>query len=404
MNNTLFLKSGSTYRVSNQASMDLHDVLPPGNYIIKIDPFENLYLESVAAFDLPPKLYGKVLQHTSRIINSFKDRPGSTGVLLTGEKGSGKTLLAKNVAMQLATEGVPTILINSPFRGDKFNKILQDITQPCVVFFDEFEKVYDEEEQEEILTLLDGVYTSKKLYVLTCNDKWQIDRHMRNRPGRIYYLLDFKGVDEEFIRMYCEENLKNLSHLTSLCTMAGMFSEFNFDMLKAVVEEMNRYNESPAEVLKMLNAKPEFEQGSKYDITLFDQGIPVTDFRPKMWSGNPLSETIVIQYEPMTGVIPPQSGNRKQLAKEMAAFSRTRSRARSLSRVNAPSDYDAAMDAAVGYDAEEDDDDSKSTRVVVSAKNLVTATMRNGQFSFQDNGITVTLTRSKEFTYSYLDV
>jgi SpoVK/Ycf46/Vps4 family AAA+-type ATPase len=101
-------------------------------------------------------MYGNTLRHTDRIINSFWKRPQQTGVLLNGEKGSGKTLLAKNISVELAKEGVPTIVINRDWTGDGFFKLLQDIDQPCVVLFDEFEKVYDREKQEEILTLLDA--------------------------------------------------------------------------------------------------------------------------------------------------------------------------------------------------------------------------------------------------------
>jgi hypothetical protein len=81
----------------------------------------------------------------------------------------------------MAKQGVPTIVINAPWCGDKFNTLIQSIQQPCIVMFDEFEKVYSSEEQEAMLTLLDGIYSSKKLFLLTSNDKWRVDSHMRNR-------------------------------------------------------------------------------------------------------------------------------------------------------------------------------------------------------------------------------
>jgi hypothetical protein len=185
-----FLKSGNIFRVSSKEAMDLHEQLPAGNYTVAVDPFGNFYLERIDDFEIPAKLYGNTLRHTNRIINTFWERPAQTGVLLNGEKGSGKTLLAKNISTQLATQGVPTIVINHDWAGDGFFKLLQDIEQPCVILFDEFEKVYDNEGQEKILTLLDGVFNSKKLYIMTVNDKWRVNSHMRNRPGRLFYLLD----------------------------------------------------------------------------------------------------------------------------------------------------------------------------------------------------------------------
>lgn len=288
---TLYMKNGINYRPASAESMDLLDSLPVGNYTVQMDPFENFFLQKIESFSLPSKLYGTTERHTKRIMGTFQDRSGSTGVMLTGEKGSGKSLLAKNLSVELAKEGVPTIVINAPWVGDKFFKFIQDIEQPCVVLFDEFEKVYDRGKQESILTLLDGVFGSKKLYIITCNDKWRVDEHMRNRPGRIYYMIDFKGLDGPFIEEYCNDNLINTQYIPKIVSIASLYSEFNFDMLKALVEEMNRFDEPPQEALELLNAKPEFDNGSLYSIDLVYEGVAIPTKKldsGESWKGNPL--------------------------------------------------------------------------------------------------------------------
>lgn len=296
-----FLKSGNNFRVSTKEAMDLHDFLPAGNYTVKFDQQSSqFYLEAIDAFEIRGKIYGDTLKNTDRILRTFKDRSASTGVMLTGEKGSGKTLLAKNIAATAVAEGIPTIVINAPWKGDGFNKFLQMIEQPTVILFDEFEKVYDREDQEHILTLLDGVFPSKKLFMLTCNDKWRVDQHMRNRPGRIFYMIDFKGLDANFIREYCEDNLNAKEHIDQIVSIAGTFDQFNFDMLKALVEDMNRYNETPQDVLRLLNAKPEFSGSSKYVVEfLQSDGIHISpDLIPnKEWGGNPLQEAPHIDFK-----------------------------------------------------------------------------------------------------------
>lgn len=355
-----FLKSGSTYRVATKESMDLHEKLPAGNYIINEDAFGNLFLEQVASFTMPKKTYGDLKTNSDRIIRTFESRDVSTGVMLNGEKGSGKTLLSKNISITLAKQGVPTLIINKAWHGDKFNKFLQDIHQPCVVLFDEFEKVYDKDEQEEILTLLDGVFGSKKLYILTCNDKWRVDFHMRNRPGRIYYMIDFTGLSIEFIEEYCQDNLKSKEHIPTICSITALFSEFNFDMLKALVEEMNRYDESPQDALRLLNAKPEYSNDSKYNVVLVVDGQQVDDrlVNPKVFKGNPLNNrTIEIGYHHVV-----------------------KSRKRG------------------------EDDDHEYREATFGSKSLVKVDAQTGQFVFQDKGSVLTLTKVKEEVFSYRDM
>jgi hypothetical protein len=295
---TYFLRSGNTYRVSDEAALDLHELLPAGNYIIKQDPVGNLYLEETDRFKPLSKYYGDCLKHSDRIHRTFRERPSSTGVMLTGEKGSGKTLLAKQLSILGYDLDIPTIVINNSWTGDAFNKFLADIDQPCIILFDEFEKVYDHHKQEAILTLLDGVFPSKKLFVLTCNDKWRIDQHMRNRPGRIFYMIDFKGLTSEFIIEYCNDNLIDKSYIDQITKIATLFTEFNFDMLKAMVEDMNRYGESPQEVMRLLNAKPEYDNRDQanFKVELFTESGHQVDPKflyTKTWNRNPLASNSI---------------------------------------------------------------------------------------------------------------
>lgn len=276
---TKFLRRANDFSLVDSKALNVHDELPAGNYVIKVDPQSGvMYLQMVDAFTHPKKLYGHTMQTANRIMTSFKDRPRGTGVLLSGEKGSGKTLLARTVCIEAAArDKIPTIIVNAPWKGDNFFTFLSAITQPCIILFDEFEKVYNTEdnEQDAILTLLDGVFPSKKLFLLTCNDRFGINQNMINRPGRIYYSMEFHGLEEDFIREYTQDNLKDKAHVDSIVRITALFSEFNFDMLQALIEEMNRYGETPTEALHILNVSPVYDYATYKTNVLLGNGKAV---------------------------------------------------------------------------------------------------------------------------------
>jgi hypothetical protein len=297
--------------------------------------------------------------------------------MLVGEKGSGKTLLSKNICVEMAKQNVPTIVINAPWCGDKFNTLIQSIQQPCVVMFDEFEKVYDHEQQEELLTLLDGIYSTKKLFMLTSNDKWRVDSHMRNRPGRIFYMVDFKGLDPDFIREFCVDNLGNQAHTNTIVNIASVFSAFNFDMLKALVEEMNRYNETPQEAMRILNVKAEFDGGAQYSVELYKGDLKPERVSPSVWNGAPLStKSIDVNY-----------------------WIRSKKKPKDEKTQDAPSLL--AVGITLNDDEEETEQESGWFDIEFESADLVKFDSKSGQFIFEKGEVTMILSKVKERSFNF---
>lgn len=261
-----FARQGTSIFINNNSTPLAK--LPAATFTIEVTPQGVLYLEQVPDLAGPTELYGDVEQRVERIMSTFDARPGNTGILLSGEKGSGKTLLARLLCVSGRRLGMPTIMLTKALPGDVLINFLKSVDQPYVLFIDEFEKMYsgrakgDDSAQTSLLTLFDGSLATKRLTVVTCNDLWNVSSYMRNRPGRFFYHFEYDGLDEDFVRHYCSKNLKAQEHTDSVVALALMFNAFNFDMLQAVVEEMNRYGETAGEACRFLNVMPHRERMS----------------------------------------------------------------------------------------------------------------------------------------------
>lgn len=267
---SIYLQSANQYRILSDEAVIVTRELKPAVYSINMNPMTGeMWLERIKDFTLPEKVYGANPRYAERIMRTFEARTGSTGVHLDGVKGSGKTLLSKQLSLMAVEKGYPVIVVNQPLAGENFNRFIQSIDTPSVILFDEFEKVYDDQKlQGSILTLFDGVYSSKKLFILTTNESWKVSDYMKNRPGRMFYSLSFDSLDPVAIREYLDDNLNNKERIEEVVRYTSVYTFFNFDMLAAVVEEMNRYDESLADVLKFMNVKPEIHKMDTFAFTV----------------------------------------------------------------------------------------------------------------------------------------
>lgn len=299
------LDHGSFVRVVNNPPTIHLPKLEPATYNLDMHPELGYILVKMPSPTIPDMLYGDIQYRAERIINTFLDRTTqSTGVLLSGDAGSGKTLLAKVVChIARVVYSMPTVIVAAEhFRGPNFNALIQRISQDAVIMFDEFEKTYDTEQQEELLTLFDGVYTQRKLFLITANDTKRIIDPMLNRPGRAHYHLRYDGLDTAFIREYVTDHLNDQKHLDEFMRLADAISPMSFDILRAIVEECNRWNEPPKQVMSWLNVDIKPNYTFRYKLSGTIDGIPLAEWQFENYGvirGNPLyaaQTTIELRY------------------------------------------------------------------------------------------------------------
>lgn len=273
-----FNHSGNSVSVISYDENSITDTLRPAVYQVCYNDLAGFYLEKIKdSFEInEDQVFGQTMKRFQKIHRTYNERPSSTGVLLTGTKGSGKTLLAEITCNKMIQEGIPVITVSEPYRGTAFNKFISDIGD-CVILIDEFAKVYEkqghpEEEggdpQSSLLTLFNGVYSNKRLILLTENDTHYINEFMLGRTSRIYYHWEFTRLDKVTILEYCKFHNVSDEIAEQVVQISYKCEDFTFDILKAVIEEQARFGGTVESAVEDLNIELRFSPNtSKIKVT-----------------------------------------------------------------------------------------------------------------------------------------
>lgn len=249
------------FRVMNQIfleDMQGHTIeeIPLGNWLVRFDDNKGIfYLDKTNDFSLPSKIYGNSTELATRYLHSYTSWNGNLGVLLSGMKGTGKSLLAKQICSMAE---LPVIMIQHAYGGSAFLSFLSKISQPVIIFLDEFEKVYqDNEQQNMLLSILDGTFNSKFLFLLTINEVNRMNNYMMNRPSRIHYHQQYKGMSDDMVKEISLDLLDDKEKVDGILTVCTYIGEISMDILISLINEVNLYkDESPMEVLAYMNLEP----------------------------------------------------------------------------------------------------------------------------------------------------
>jgi hypothetical protein len=250
----MFIKENSKYYISGETNVETFENLPSKLFSLHSQDGRGFFLLEEPSPNIPNKIYGDSEQLAERYINTFKNNSGKNlGVLLSGVKGAGKTVLSKLISLK---SNMPTIFITRMFSMQDLQFVFGRIEQECVIIFDEFEKVYKDELQNELLTILDGVAGSKKLFVLISNSH-NISEFILNRPGRIHYHKSFTGLSDDEVDEIVEDKLEAEDQKEVLKLACQAIGNISIDVLSSIIFEMNLYKCSVIEALKMLNVTTE---------------------------------------------------------------------------------------------------------------------------------------------------
>lgn len=227
-------------------------------YNLKMDRFTGPVLEADGTLELPEKLYvtDKDKTFVKRVTNFFdKYCDNNLGVLLSGLKGSGKTLMSKQIAVEA---NLPIIVVDPCFPANQLNNFFLKFNQSVVVLFDEIEKNDYYWETDDLLPFLDGIQKSgKRLIIMTCNTDDKLSEYLKDRCGRIRYVKNFKGISDEMVmnivKDFIDDNDDYVNKLSSY--IIDNVKVRSFDNIIALCKEIQieGYPEDIDDVIECMN-------------------------------------------------------------------------------------------------------------------------------------------------------
>jgi hypothetical protein len=237
------INAGSKYQIYGE-EIKAYQKLPVGTYLINFHPMQGFWLS--ARNDLvitEDKIYGTSPAKVNKVLKSYDASPKNFGVLLSGQKGIGKSLFVRLLAIEAIKRGLPVITVTYAYGG--VADFISSIEQDCVIIFDEFEKIFtiteEENKQDSLLSLFDGMDGGHKLFLVTCNDLSRINQHMINRPGRFHYHFTMMPPTSTEVEEYMRDKL-NPSYYDSINDIVNLASlvDMPYDYLQAIAFELNQ--------------------------------------------------------------------------------------------------------------------------------------------------------------------
>ena len=123
------IRSGTKYSVYDNG-IETYDQLPVGTYAVGYNQNEGCYLIKRANIQVTEKTYGVHNQKAEKVMTAYRNFERSLGVILSGDKGIGKSLFAKKLCENALQADYPVVIIDACLPG--IGRFIESIDQECV--------------------------------------------------------------------------------------------------------------------------------------------------------------------------------------------------------------------------------------------------------------------------------
>jgi len=243
-NSTFYYLDGKYYGITAESIIN---PLPAAVYTLQVDGSKGFLIltKECDQFQFNYNIYNFDTKFIENVIKVYKHNPEKNlDLLLDGIKGTGKSVTSKLLCNEFIKLGLPVIIVSETiYTGDDndlsslFSEIMKQITFPCVIFADEYEKTFND--SDVLLQHMDGAVSfSPKVFILTSNRK-QINENLVSRPSRIRYVKTYGNLSKVEVKIILDNELEDKSLIDEVLDYISNCSIITIDIVKEIIKEIN---------------------------------------------------------------------------------------------------------------------------------------------------------------------
>lgn len=233
-------------------------------------------------FEVGERRYGDFQKRFQRMTEHYDPTMPSTGAILLGLKGSGKSLLAEVVCNWALSRDLPVLLVDKAMPASLILTFVK-LIGPCVVYFDEFGKIYPLEhderpDQTDMLGYFSDTSTRGVVNIVTANEQGELLDYFYNRPQRFRFLMRYTTLSIDDVDEIANEHRLGEWRRTQMHRMAVAHG-LSWDMARDIAAVLRdcRNEEEAKDQLQFLNVPGWISMGVAIDEVFYRGEEVITD-------------------------------------------------------------------------------------------------------------------------------